>query len=1354
MPSDVSARPGSPAGPGARERVHAWVGALVLTTIAFVAAPGRIIPDTKLDMALDPSGFLGRALHLWDQSGAFGQVQNQAYGYFFPMGPFYLLGDALGTAPWITQRLWLALVLCTAYFGVLRLTRALGLGGPNAQLVAAFAYALAPRAQTLVGINSAEFWPTAVLPWILLPLVTVRSPRRAAAFSALAVVACGGINATAVFAVLLVPGLYLLFYRRRLLLWWVPLTAAASFWWLAPTFLMGKYVFPFLPYTETAATTTAITSLPNALRGASQWGAYLPGGFSPWWPAGNQLAGAWWLILATGLVAALGVLGIRRSRHRVFLATTLLLGLAVVVAGHTGTLFSGEVRDLLDGPLGPLRNLHKFDALIRLPVVLGLASLSVSVPWRRAAAVLVAASALPALTPGLAIREAPVNVPGYMRQAADWLNERDGTVLSVPGQQFAQYTYGRMMDDPLQSLLDGRWAARMVSPSGSVGLARLLQTFDDRFATGRGSAGMAQVLARMGVRYLFVRNDVERGVLGGAWPARVHGAIDAMPGVERVASFGKEQGQKFDSATDSFDQRYPAVEIYEIPAAGSRATVLDGEPLRVSGGPEALLALADEGLLDDGRPIVLNDGAETADVASDTLRRRELSFSDLRGGISPTMTADQEYLGTTQTKDFTEDDWAGDESVARYSGIRDVTASSSAADSGASLGAGLMSQHPFAALDGDPKTQWTSAGWDGAVGEWLEVEFDRAIVPEGVDAAFAVSDLLGPSVSRVRVETDAGGLVQDVRATRRTQHLKVPEGPTTRLRIEITAIRTKNPFPLGTRAAITELSVPGVAPQRAIALPRTASTVVFTGLNGYTPGCMEGSEGWVCSGYLAAQGEEGGGFVRTFTHPGGRTRLTGSAIVSDPALVAKYTGAGGVRASSALVDDAPAQPRSAFDGDPATIWTAELADGDPVLTREFAAPVTLSELRFDFAAKRGITRMTITGDDGEAQEVLVSAKGVVRFAPIRTRTLKLEFPGAPAIQIAEVTGPGLEALPTEGTVTDSCGAGPSFTVGGSEVRTRLLKASYADVLAGRSVRFASCGTVPLKAGEQTLALKKGAFLIASAALRPVEASPAAPAPTAAATTRWEASSRTAEVKTTTGGYLTVPENYNAGWTAALDGVTLRPVVLEGWRQAWELPAGSSGTVELTYGPDRAYRLSLLAGLGLVLLVALLAALPGRPGAPARRPGDRDLRWGGAAFGLWTAGPLGLAAALAALGAARLTRAGRRGLGPRRLPDVLLVVLAGLAAGSTVLAAYLYPRGLAVLYGPLTEQVPAVLCVLLAVLLLTPAPPPREPLRGLFDEDVAEHGEHQPEQQGDRQDEPEVERVHVPAGEAVPAVDHQ
>src|SRR3712207_1431272 len=93
---------------------------LAMTALCFLQAPGRIIADTKLDLALDPFAFLQRATHLWDAHQAFGQIQNQAVGYLVPMGPFYALGRLLLLPTWVVQRAWIALLLVVSLWGVLR----------------------------------------------------------------------------------------------------------------------------------------------------------------------------------------------------------------------------------------------------------------------------------------------------------------------------------------------------------------------------------------------------------------------------------------------------------------------------------------------------------------------------------------------------------------------------------------------------------------------------------------------------------------------------------------------------------------------------------------------------------------------------------------------------------------------------------------------------------------------------------------------------------------------------------------------------------------------------------------------------------------------------------------------------------------------------------------------------------------------------------------------------------------------------------------------------------------------------------------------------------------------------------
>jgi arabinofuranan 3-O-arabinosyltransferase len=71
-------------------------------------------------------------------------------------------------------------------------------------------------------------------------------------------------------------------------------------------------------------------------------------------------------------------------------------------------------------------------------------------------------------------------------------------------------------------------------------------------------------------------------------------------------------------------------------------------------------------------------------------------------------------------------------------------------------------------------------------------------------------------------------------------------------------------------------------------------------------------------------------------------------------------------------------------------------------------------------------------------------------------------------------------------------------------------------------------------------------------------------------------------------YLTTYENYNDGWKATLGGRELTPLRLDGWQQGWRIPAGSGGTVKLSFEPATMYEGGLIGGaVGLAVLVGLV-----------------------------------------------------------------------------------------------------------------------------------------------------------------------
>jgi arabinofuranan 3-O-arabinosyltransferase len=1109
------------------------LGFLVLSLLQ---QPGRILGDTKLDLVVDPVGFLGRALTLWEPEGASGQVQNQAYGYFFPMGPFFALGDLLGLPPWLVQRFWLALLLSVAFLGVVVLARRLGIGTPATALVAGIAYALAPRMVTALGATSVEVVPMALAPWVLVPLAGAArsgSARRAAALSGLAVFCIGGVNAVATAAALPLAALFLLTrppgpLRRRLVVWWVVAVGLATAWWAGPLLLLGRYSPPFLYYIETAGATTGPTDVLSVLRGTSHWVAGLASPAGPTWPAGWSLVHDVLPAAGTVVLAAAGLVALCRRDlpERVWLVLGVLAGVGLVSLGHLAEvqgLWAGPLHDALDGPLSPLRNVHKFDPVLRLPLALGLAHLGAVLVrrarrrrgaaggrgagrWRavrgtalrlvsRGVLVALAVALVATVSPALAGRLAPptgfTEVPGYWRETADYLagQQPGGRALLVPGSSFGTYAWGTTGDEPMQPLAESAWDVRNAIPLTPEGHIRVLDAVEELLARGQGSAGLAGYLARAGISHLVLRNDLEPGTSGSTRPVLVRQALAESPGITPVADFGPVGGAQTDGgrvADAGLVEPAPAIQVYAVAGTAPRAwTAPLSGTVTVHGGPEALLELEERGLV-TGRPTVMAGGPVAATgptMVSDALVRRERNFGRLADATSGGLTLDDRLTLDNPVRDYLVPDIRSAETVVEYLGGT-PSASSSAADPDGFAGTRLDTQ-PWAALDGDLTTAWRPAPWaDDAQPAWWRFDADRRFRA----ATIVVTVGAEPGAARpteLRLTTDAGSVTVPIADSDQEQVLPLPEGYTESVTVAATGPAGADGAPA---LSLAEVRIPGIATQRSLVTPAAEGPVgafAFDQVHGRS-GCVVDTAGAPrCAAALVEGTEEAVVMDRTFTTDARADHEVVATGVARPgaaldALLAQVRGTVPVEASSSAVPDPRAAAAAALDGDPRTAWLAGGDDARPTLTLTFPGVRTVDSLRVvPPAGDSAAVPTAVTIDDGGLRRTLrLDDDGSVRFAPVVTDRLAVTFESTDAVVSVdpssrweqrlgvgvaelEVGGPN-PAVPADTPVALPCGVGPEVQVDGV-----VLETSAATTLGAlqslQPVRLGVCDTSPLLA---------------------------------------------------------------------------------------------------------------------------------------------------------------------------------------------------------------------------------------------------------------------------------------------------
>jgi arabinofuranan 3-O-arabinosyltransferase len=1008
------------------------VGAVALA-LTFAQSPGRISPDTKLDLTANPLRFLARATNLWSSDLPFGQAQNQAYGYLFPHGTFFLIGHLLGLPGWVTQRLWWALLLTVGFWGLLRVAEALGIGSPSSRVIGAVAFALSPRVLTTLGSISSETLPMMLAPWVLLPTIlalrggsgsaSAKSVRALAAQAGLAVALMGAVNAIATLAGCLPAVIWWACHRpnrlwRRYTAWWLLTLALAMLWWVVALVLLRKVSPPFLDFIESSGVTTQWSSLVEMLRGTDSWTPYV----APTATAGAPLVTGSVAILGTCLVAAAGLAGLadREMPARGRLVTMLLIGVVLMAAGYSGGLGSPlahQIQAFLDAGGAPLRNVHKLGSVIRIPLVLGLTQVLGRIPlpgsaplkvWmsafahperdKRVAAGIVALTALMVSTSlAWSGRLTPPGtfsaIPQYWHEAADWLSEHiaskaskasttpaPGRVLVVPGAPFATQVWGTTHDEPLQVLGSSPWGVRDSIPLTPPQTIRALDSVQRLFAAGRPSVGLADTLARQGISYVVLRNDLDPEASRSARPILVHRAMAGSPGLQKVAQFGAPVGPGTLAgfvADSGLRPRYPAVEIYRVLSQGEAA----GDPgapyfadidqlARIDGGPEVLLRLDERRRLlgqpalgpvlmtADARGAGLSIPPKTGVTVTDTPLAREIDYGRVDQHSSAIRAAGDARHTYNRVPDYPV---PGTDTVfGGWTGGR-ITVSSSSSDATAMPDVAPATS-PTAAIDGDPATAWVSNALQAAVGQWLQVDFDHPVT-NAVMTVTPSATAVGAQVRRIQIETATGSTTLRFDEAGKPLTVALPYGETPWVRL--TAAATDDGS-AGVQFGITDLSithydasgfahpvnlrhtvlVPAPPPGSAVAGWDLGSELLGR------PGCAPAPDGVRCAASMALAPEEPVNFSRTLSVPGPmsvtpmlwvrpRQGPKLADLVAEPNTTRAHGDSDGV--------DILGSAYAATDGDPATAWTAPQRvvqyKTPPTLTLTLPRPTEVAGLR-------------------------------------------------------------------------------------------------------------------------------------------------------------------------------------------------------------------------------------------------------------------------------------------------------------------------------------------------------------------------------------------------------------------------
>jgi arabinofuranan 3-O-arabinosyltransferase len=1081
-------------------------------------------------------------------------------------------------------------------------------------------------------------------------------------------------------------------------------TIPAQLWWVAGLYTQGKFGLPILQLTETVETVSETSTASEIVRGMGYWVFYGRDGLTNWidsapiFTQNDLMLGVGFVLPLLSLLAAMVI----RWKYRIFFLSLVLIGLLLAIGAYPyddPSVTSGIFKAVTANGIGfALRSSPRAVPLLVLgmaallaaavePVLARLATVARSgrtrtllraVPYGLIA---VAILGLPPLWQGGLVQKDlsfPSDLPTYWQDAAATLDSGDpeARVLELPGADFYAYNWGDTQDPITPGIIDRPWVGRELTAFGTPASVDLVRALDRRLQEGVADpAAIAPVARLLSASDVLLRMDTQYSRYRSPRPGdlwTLMGRRQGLPelGLPAPEVFGPESASPSDPRQPTVDEAElartqaasvtPPLAIYSIEGARPMLRAEPKSPATVVWGDgDGVVDAAELGLVPGDTPIFyaptvhttpsLLDGLtvpSTSLVVTDTNRRRAQRWGTIRENNGAT-----EAAGSTPLQEDPKD-----ERLDMFPGITDDQRTVAwygpdVADVRATTYGNVVAYSAEArainAIDGDPRTAWTTGGYSDVVGDRLRIDLAHPVTADHVDLLQTQGNRFITKVSvwldGERVATPTLGDDSFVGSGQRIDLGGEHTFSSVEVRIDAANVSGLQSYVGVSNVGIRELTIPGVSASEWIVVPSTDLAQLSGAGNPLTYVFSR----WRANPVEAYRQDAELQLQRIFDVPRAEAfTLGGDARINahvDGAVVDQALGRPGLDAGHPLVSGTTWLegnlhdiPSAANDGDLTTSWVTPF--GSQVGTKIVVtnpAPVTISSL--DLAVvndgRHSVpTALDLVDDAGTVHHVEVpalddsaapdtattvhiavdpftSAKVEVRIAAQRDLLTTEFFGGGPhalPISIAELGLPATVA-PYPAAVPSTCRT-DLVTLDGAAVPVRMTGAT-ADALDRAALPIQACdGSISLSAGSHRLHTDAGLDTgidvdrVTFANQVPAAVTAATTTPTATPTvvpTRTGELSWEAQVSGATEPYwLVLGQSLAAGWKAKIKGGDSLgdPVLIDGFANGWYVdPAvvGPDVTVEITWAPEAVVQAGIAVSALWLVGIAVLAAVATR-----------------------------------------------------------------------------------------------------------------------------------------------------------------